>query len=1045
MNITEISVKRPTLIVVIFSILTFLGLIAIRTLNYELLPRWSSPVFVVMTPYPGAAPSEVEYSVTMQIEDAVAGLAGVDVVRSISQQGFSLVIVVLKTGVDIEAVVNEALRNIQAVKSELPPFALDPSLSQISVNDMPIMMVGVESSLTPSELFDLADHRIRPRLTGVAGVGQISMIGETPREVQVNIDHRKLEAYQISILQVLQAIKSTNINFPAGSLDQGSGLTFLRMSGKILSTAELARLEIALKGDGSVVRLSDIAEIVEKEQDPLTLYRINGQQSLGLEITKKQDANTVETVQGLQYELAQLEKEHEDIQLRFSIPLDGSLLIKDAANGVARDILLAVLLVTAIMILFLRSGRNAIIVMISVPLSLVATVIGITLLNYTLNLMTLLALSLIIGTLVDDAIVVLENVYRHLEMGKNRWKATLEGVKEVRLTVVSTSLVLIVVFFPVALSESIISPIISPFAMVVVLAVLVSTFTALTLIPLLMSRFSKLGQNGKRGLWSKVLAWFENWVERFGDFIINLLCRALRNLTWTFVIITLLFMSSLALVGTGFIGSEFISRGDVGEGILTVEYPKYYTLKQNNLATQEIEALISSKPEVTGVYSTVGKASSVLAMSSESSKTTINVKLVHKTKRDVSSDHFFKNLEDELNSTFSDVKIRSDIVTLVGEADESPIQIVLMGSDKDTLMHCAREMLEKVKDIPGIYNAKLTIEEGAPELLIRFDKERMALLHISPELAGITLQAAFAGNRENKMKVGDMEYDINVRLDALQRQSLEDVHNLIVINQQGEAVKLRQFAFVSEVNSTSRLERYDRISSVVLESQALGRTVGDVGEDVLQLMEESDLPNGITYLPEGDLKYQDDAFGSLGLAILIAIVLVYLIMVALYESYLYPFVVIISIPLSIIGALLALALNQESLSIFTILGIIMLIGLVTKNAILVVDFINTRRKEGANLPRAILSGVRLRIRPILMTAISTIVGMLPIALSKTAGSEWKNGMGWVLIGGMAISMLLSLVVVPMVYMVAERARIRLTGLFNRMFGKNGRTDPSLRI
>jgi len=1033
MNLTEISVKRPTLIVVIFTILTFLGLMGIRTLNYELLPKWSAPVFVVLTPYPGAAPSEVEYSVTRRIEDAVAGLPGVDVVRSISQQGYSLVIVTLNTGVHVEPVVNKALRNIQAVKSELPRFALDPSLSQISVNDMPILTLGAESSLTPSELFDLIDHRIRPRLTGVEGVGQVSLFGETPKEIQVNIDHRKLEAYQLSILQVLQAIQATNINFPAGSLDHGSGITFLRMSGEILSTAELARLEIALKTDGSVVRLSDIAEVIEKEQDPLTLYRINGKQSLGLEITKKQDANTVETSKALKHELAQLEKEHEEIDLRFTIPQDGSILIKDAANGVARDILMAIILVTAIMILFLRSGRNALIVMISVPLSMVATIIGVTLLNYTLNLMTLLALSLIIGTLVDDAIVVLENVYRHLEMGKTRWKATLEGVKEVSLTVVSTSLVLIVVFFPVALSESIISPIIAPFAMVVVLAVLVSTFTALTLIPLLMSRFSKLGQNGKRSLWAKLVAVFESWVERFGDFIIHLLCRVLRNLTWTFVIITLLFISSLALVGTGFIGNEFISMGDVGEGILTVEYPKQFTLKQNNLATQEIEAMISTKPEVVSVYSTVGKASGFLAISSETSKTEINVKLVHKTQRDMSSVQFFKKLEDELNSSFPDVKVRSGIVTLVGGADESPIQIVLMGSDKDTLMHCARKMLEEVEKIPGTYNAKLTIEEGAPELLIRFDKERMALLHIAPELAGATLQTAFAGNRENKMKVGDMEYDIHVRLDALHRQSLENIENLIVINQHGEAVKLRQFATISEVNSTSRLERYDRISSVVLESQAIGRTVGDVGEEVLQLVEGTDLPDGISYLPEGDLKFQDDAFGSLGLAILIAIVLVYLIMVALYESYLYPFVVILSIPLSIIGALLALALNQETLSIFTILGMIMLIGLVTKNAILVVDFINTRRREGANLPRAILSGVRLRIRPILMTAISTIVGMMPIALSKTAGSEWKNGMGWVLIGGMAVSMLLSLVVVPMVYLVAERARTRLTVLFSRMF------------
>ena len=1028
MNLTEISLKRPTLIVVVFTILTFLGLIGIKSLNYELLPRWTSPVFVVLTPYPGAAPAEVESSVSIKIEDAVAGLPGIDVVRSISQQGYSLVIVTLKTGVDIDPVVNEALRKIQAVKSELPRFALDPSLSQISVNDMPILTLGVKSSLSPSDLYDLIEHRIKPRLTGVGGVGQIALFGETPREIQVNIDHRKLEAYRISILQVLHAIQNTNINYPAGTLTHGSGQTFLRMSGKIRSTAELSQLEIARKEDGSNVSLSDIAEIIEKERDPLTLYRINGQQSLGMEITKKQDANTVETSEALKSLLLQLEKEHQDIQLQFSIPQDGSVLIKDAARGVARDIGLAVLLVTAIMLFFLRSGRNALIVMLSVPLSMVATIIGITLLDYTLNLMTLLALSLIIGTLVDDAIVVLENVYRHLEMGKSSWKAALEGVREVSLTVVSTSLVLVVVFFPVALSESIISPIIAPFAMVVVLAVLISTFTALTLIPLLMSRFSRWEGKGSKAFWSRLVSGFERGIDRFSNFIMKLLGHALRHCVWSIVLITLLFFSSLALIGTGFIGNEFISMGDVGEGILTVEYPKYYTLKQNNLATRQIEDLVISKPEVTGVYSTVGKASGILAISSETSKTEINVKLVPKTKREKSAAMFFKDLENELNSTFSDVKVRSGIVTLVGGADENPIQIVFMGSNKDTLMQVAREILQLIKEIPGTNNSKLTIEEGAPELLIRFDKERMGALHISPDLAGATIQTAFAGNRENKLKMGNMEYDIHVRLDAFHRQSLEQVENLIVINRLGEAVQLKQFASVSEVKSSSRLERYDRISAVVLESQALGRTVGDVGDDILKLLEEVELPEGITYLPEGDLKFQGDAFGSLGLAILIAIVLVYLIMVALYESYLHPFVVILSIPLSIIGALLALALTQETLSIFTILGIIMLIGLVTKNAILVVDFINNRRKKGASLLRAILCGVKLRIRPILMTAVSTIVGMLPIALSQTAGSEWKNGMGWVLIGGITISILLSLVVVPMVYMVAEGMKNRFKTL-----------------
>ena len=1035
MNISELSVKRPTLIVVIFAALTFLGYMGMRTLNYELLPTWSSPIFVILTPYPGAAPMEVETSVTIKIEDAVAGLPDVDVVRSVSQQGFSLVIVTLKTGVEIEPVINEALRKVQAVKSKLPRFALDPSLSQISVSDMPILTLGIESDLSEAALYDLVTERIRPRLTGVPGVGQLDFLGGISRNIQVNMDQGQMDQCQVSILQVLQSIQKMNINYPAGKLSNEHEQTILRMSGNIESIDELSRLVIAKKADGSMIRLMDIAEVADEEQDPSTLYRINGKQSMGIQITKKQNANTVHVAEGLKSEMKKLEKEYQDIQLKFSIPQDGSLLIKNAVKGVSRDILFAILLVTFLMLVFLHSLRNAVIVMISVPLSLVATIIGITLFDYTLNLMTLLALSLIIGTLVDDAIVVLENVYRHLEMGKSKWQATLDGVKEVHLTVISTSLVLVVVFFPVALSKSIISPVIAPFAMVVVIAVLISTFTALTLIPLLTSKFSKLEKNRTRTLWSRLVARFERWIDQFIHFITKLLFRALRHWCWTFATVGLLFICSLALVGTGFIGSEFISMGDVGEGILTVEYPKNYTLKENNLMTRRIESYVSTRPEVTSIYSTVGKASGLLAIQSETNKTEIRVKLVDKTKRALTSVRIFKALENDLNTTFTDVKVRSGIVTLMGGADENPIQIVFMGSDKDSLMTFAREMLEEVRGIPGTNNTKLTIEEGAPELLIRFDKEQMALLNISPEQAGATLQTAFIGNTENKIKIGIYEYDIHVRLDASQRTSLDDLENLTVINNLGAPVKLLQFTTISEVKSSSRLERYDRNSAVVLESQAIGRTVGDVGTDILNLLEETELPQGISYLPEGDLKFQGDAFGSLGMAIIIAIVLVYLIMVALYESFMHPLVVIFSIPLSIIGALFALALTRQTLSIFTILGMIMLIGLVTKNAILVVDFINAGRKSGISLIRAIVSAVRLRIRPILMTAISTIVGMLPIALSQTPGSEWKNGMGWVLIGGIASSMLLSLIIIPVVYLAIEKAKKRI--LSHQLLHNNG--------
>lgn len=1031
MSISELSVKRPTLIIVIFATLTFLGIIGLKSLNYELLPKFAGPYFTVSTIYPGASPSEVENSVTKKIEEVVSGLPNVDVIRTISQEGVSLVIITLKVGTEVDEVMNEAIRKVQSIKSQLPPLALDPSVTQIVIDDMPVLTLGVQSTLASTELNDLLENTIKPNFSKIDGVGEISFIGASPREIQVNVNHQKLDNYGLSILQVIQAIRVSNFDYPAGKIKNNFGQISIRMSNKLTSVHDLSSQIIAQMPDGSLVKLSDVAEVIDTEKEVSTIYRINGQQSVGIQIKKKQDANTILVSENVKKEIKKLEDQYKDIQLKFSMPQDGSILIKNAADGVTKDLVFAIILVTLIMVIFLHSMRNAIIVMITVPVSLITTIIGIVLFDYTLNLMTLLALSLIIGTLVDDAIVVLENVYRHLEMGKNRLKATIDGVKEVGLTVISTSLVLIVVFFPVALSKSIISPIIEPFAMVVVIAVLISTFSALSLIPLLTSRFSKLETLSKKSLWNKFILWFEKLIELFVDFIQRLLFWSLRHVFWTLIIIITLFASTFYMISGGFIGSEFISMGDVGEGIITVEYPKNYTIRQNNLATSKIEEYIASKPEVIGVYSAVGKASGIITIQSGNEKSEISVKLIDKTKRSISSTKFFKQLENELNSIFPDVEVRSGIISLLGSADDNPIQIVFRSTNTDTLMTFAEQMLDNIKKIPGTNNVKLTIEGGSPELVIRFDKAKMASLLISPDVAGATIQSSFSGNTDNKLQSGDLEYDINIRLDEFNRKSIDDVRNLSVINKLGQTVKLEQFADIKEQYGMSRLERYGRVSSVMLESQAIGRPVGDIGKDIQNLFDNTAFPDGIDYVMEGDLKFQGDAFGTLGIAIIIAIVLVYLVMVALYESYLHPFVVLFSIPLSIIGAILALALAQETISIFTILGVIMLIGLVTKNAILVVDFANTLRKDGMRMMRAIVTAVRLRIRPILMTAISTVAGMLPIALSTAAGSEWKNGLGWALIGGMTSSMLLSLIVVPLVYVSFEKLKNKIQIILKR--------------
>ncbi len=1024
MNISELAVKRPTLIVVIFTILVFLGYMSFTSLNYELLPKFASPVFTIVTVYPGAGPAEVENSVSKRIEEAVSGLSNVDIIRSISQEGASVVLVSMKTGADVDAIVNEAVRKVQSVRGLLPPQVLEPSITKISLDDLPIITLSVRSDLQATELYDKLNYRIIPAMAKIDGVGEINLIGETQREIQVNIDHRKLDNNNLSILQVVQAIQVSNTDFPAGKITNANSQAQLRISAKHAHISDIANIVIAQMPDGSLVKLKDIAEVTDTEKDATTIYRVNGLQAVGLQIKKQEGANAVTVCDAVKKEIARLEEQYADIHLKFTVPQDNSIIIMDAAKSVGKDLTLAIILVTFIMLFFLHSGRNAIIVMIAVPLSLVSSFIGLNLLGYTLNLMTLLAMSLVIGTLVDDAIVVLENIYRHLEMGKSRWQATIDGVKEIGLSVVSVTLVLIVVFLPVALSRSIISPIIAPFAMVIVIAVVLSLLVAFTVVPLLTSRFSKLENLNRKTVWGKIITLFEKGIGSFSLLIMRILNWSLRNKFVTLGIATLLFISSVMLLAGGFIGSEFINVGDMGECIITVEYPKNYTLKQNNKVTREIEGAISRKPEVVNVYTSVGSTSGMLMSQNGNYKSEINIKLVDKTQREISSAVFIKRLERELNEKFTDIKARSSVVSIIGGADEAPIQIVFQSTNTDTLFAFAEKMRQKISQIPGSNNVKLSIEGSSPEVVVKIDKDKMARLGLSPEVVGATIQMSFSGNTDNKFQSGDYEYDINIRLDAFDRKSVSDVNNLTFLNNSGQTVKLKQFAHITEQTGTSKLERYGRISSIILESQALGRAAGDIGNDIFALLDNTDFPEGVSYLPEGDLKYQGDAFGSLGAALLIAIVLVYLIMVALYESYLYPFVVLFSIPLSIIGALYALALSQQSLSIFSMLGIIILVGLVAKNAILVVDFTNALRKEGKELINALVTAVKLRLRPILMTAVSTVVGMLPIALSHGTGSEWKSGLGWVLIGGMTSSMLLTLIVVPVVYYIAENLKMK---------------------
>lgn len=1020
------------MVVVLFTILLALGAFSYTQLNYELIPKISNPVVSVTTIYPGASPHEVENSVTKKIEDAVSSMEGIKKITSNSMESVSSVVVELEQNMDVDMSLQEAQRKINAMVNDLPEDAETPSLGKFDFSDMPIMRLGVSGQISPTELYDLVDNKIAPALSKIPGVAQVNILGGQEREIRVNVNEEKLSGYGLSILQVSQAITRSNLDFPTGKIKDGSTQTTIRLSGKYSSIEQLKNLVIVSNGDGSVIRLSDVADVEDTKKDAEIYSRIDGKSAIGLTIQKQSDANAVEISALAKEEMTKLEDMYSRSGLQFSIASDSSDFTLEAADGVMHDLMIAIVLVALIMLLFLHSIRTAIIVMVSVPMSIIATLTAMYLFGFSLNLMSLLALSLVVGILVDDAIVVIENIYRHLEMGKSKFQAAYDGVREIGTTVVSITLVIIAVFLPIALTGGTVGDLLLQFSGTVAVSTALSLLVAFTVIPLLASRFAKVEHLKETSIIGKVVNGFEGIVKSFENGMSGALAWAFNHKAIVLIGSFVLFIASFALVGAGFIGSEFVASGDRGEFIIELELPKKSTLENTNFVTREAEKFVSKYPEVTSISTTVGQGNGAMSSTtSEPYKAQLHVSLVDQKERSLSADILARKMKIALEETLPGAKIKSIPVSIMGTADDAPIQVILSGSELDTLLHYSSIVMEKMAGIEGTAQIQTSVDEGTPEVQVEVDRDKMAELGLSLDVVGGSMQTAFSGTQDTKFRDGENEYDITIKLDEFDRAQADDIRNLSFINNRGEEVRLGQFATVVDGSGPSRLERLDKSASLTVKAQVLGRPAGTVGEEVNQMMTTIDLPAGVTYQMGGQLERQGDAFGSLFIALFASLALVYLIMVALYDSYAYPFVVMFSLPLAVIGALLALALSGSSLSIFSILGMIMLIGLVAKNAILVVDFTNQLKAAGLEVKQALMRATQTRIRPILMTTLAMAIGMLPIALASGPGAEWKNGLAWVLIGGLTSSMFLTLIVVPVIYYLMDRVLAKF-GMDNQM-------------
>lgn len=1038
MKLVDISIKRPSLIIVLFIILLVGGIFSYTQLSYELIPKFEVNVVTVSTVYPGASPGEVENTVTKKLEDAVSTLENVKKIESKSYESLSVVMITLTADADADYSLNDAQRKINAVLKDLPEDVDPPSLSKFSLSDLPIMTIGATANMDDVKFYDLLDKKIQPILSRVQGVAQVNLVGGQEREIQVSLDAAKLKGFGLSIPQIQQAVLSSNLDFPTGNIKTRENSTLIRLSGKYKDVQELRNLVVSSQ-NGIQIRLSDVADVQDSQKEVDKISRVNQQSSIILQVVKQSDANAVSVSEQTNATIERLQAEYKDAGLKLSVANDSSQFTLAAADSVMHDLFIAVALVAFVMLFFLHSFRNALIVMVAIPISLVATFIGIYLMGYTLNLMSLLGLSLVVGILVDDAIVVLENIHRHMEMGKNKVRAAYDGASEIGFTVVAITLVIVVVFLPIAMSTGLVSNIITQFCVTVIIATLLSLLTSFTIVPWLFSRYGKLEHLTNKSMFGRVVLAFERGLDSFTHTVTNILNWSLKHKIATLLIVIAIFVGSLLLPIFGFVGGEFFAKTDKGEFLVQIELPKDASIEQTNFMTQKAEAFLRKNPDIVDLITTIGQTSEGMGASQSTAyKSEIHVKLVGKDEREDNSFIFAAKIKRTLEQELVGAKVKTVPMGLLG-ADQAPIALTVTGPDLEGVMDFATKAAAKLSKIDGASEVKLTSEDGNPEINVQVDRDKMAALGLSLSTVGMTMQTAFSGNTDGKFRAGEYEYDINIRYDEYDRSSITDVSNIVFTNNQQQQIKLSQFASITQSSGPSMLERRDKSTAVTIQAQTVGRPTGSVAADWEAQFSEMERPTGVNYVWGGDMENQTEGFGTLGFAMIAAILLVYLVMVALYDSFITPFVVLFSIPLSFIGALLALALTNNSLNIFTILGIIMLIGLVCKNAILLVDFANHRKAEGESTHNALVQANHARLRPILMTTIAMVFGMLPIALANGAAAEMNNGLAWVIIGGLLSSLFLTLIIVPVVYAIFDSIQAR----FNR--GKESTDYPEMMI
>jgi HAE1 family hydrophobic/amphiphilic exporter-1 len=1006
MWITRVSINNPVFATMVMVAITVLGLFSYARLPVEQMPEVNLPFLIVNTAYPGASPEQIEVDITKPLENAINGVAGVKLIRSVSLEGQSSVFAEFRLDTDMMRAMQDVRDKVALVRPGFPRDAKDPFVLRADTeNQEPVVSLAVMSkTVTLRELTSLTDQTIVKGLENVPGVARIDVNGKVTRQILVQIKPNALNALGIGVDQVMNAIRAANQDVPAGRLSRGQSDTIVRIEGKIRDPAQFARIIVAQQGAGPVY-LSQVADVIDGEKEETSIARINGEPSITLDVLKAQDANIVDTGRGLVAAVDALKKRlPPDVSL--SIVYNSAEQVEKSVNRVKSTILEGAALTVLIVFLFLHSWRSTIITGLTLPLAVIATFIALNAFGFSLNFLTLMALSLCIGLLIDDAIVVRENIVRHLGMGKDHKTAAREGTDEIGLAVMATTFAIVAVFVPIAFMSGIIGRFFFQFGVTVAVAVMVSLFVSFTLDPMLSAVWhDPPGSRFKRLPWlGRFMDSVEHGIEWMHVVYGQALEWALSHRKSVIGVSLALLLGSFALVPL--IGSEFVPQSDQSFSSLRLNTPVGSSLEYTDSKVRQVEAVLKQFPEIQLAMTTVGTDEG-------RNYARINLKLVDKTQRTIAQNELEKAIRKALRPI-------AGIELSVGF--NRPIFVNILGPDPEVLNDLANKLKAQIAQVPGITDLELSEKTPNPALSVRLNNDAAAELGINVQQVGNTLRPLLAGDTVSYWMAPDgQNYEVNVRLPKERRQLASDLSNLYLTtnkhapNGEPRMVPLRQVAEIVETTSPQTIRREELQRRVALFANAQGRPAGDVGNDVNKITNAFPLPPGYRFSIRGQTEQMQDSFKAAMAALGLAVIFIYLILASQFASYLQPLAIMVSLPLSLIGVFLALMLTGTTLNIFSMIGFIMLMGLVTKNAILLVDFANRARRAGATLHDSLLQAGQVRLRPILMTTAAMIGGMLPLALGAGEGGETQAPMGRAIIGGVITSTLLTLVVVPVLY------------------------------